>query len=215
MNGSWTCDSESEAMGNAQQINEATPAMAWKSKTPSESWYALQTRPRHEKRAAIQLQTKGITTFLPLVSQVHRWSDRSKVVEVPLFPGYAFVRMIATADNYLRTLRTVGVVSFVGVRGEGLPIPDKQIQDIQTLLAQQSPGKPHPFLRVGQRVRIRGGCLDGIEGILVTLDSSRSLVVSIDVLRRSLAVRIEGYDLEILSSPAPAVQAEGNTSRPS
>lgn len=163
--------------------------------------YALRTYPRHEKKVAAQLVNKGLTTFLPLLSQTHRWSDRRKVVQVPLFPGYAFVRIVATAEACLPVLRTAGVVSFVGISGRGIPIPDKQIEDIQTVLAHNVPCVLYPFLRAGQRVRIRGGCLDGIEGVLVARNSDRSLVMSVEPILQSLAIRIEGYDVEIISPP--------------
>ena len=164
-------------------------------------WYALQTYPRHEKKVATQLQQKEVTTFLPLVSQVHRWSDRRKTIQAPLFPGYVFVRVITAAENRLQVLRTAGIVSFVGNSGNGLPIPDKQIEDIQKVLAHKVPCVLYPYLRVGQRVRIHGGCLEGLEGILVACNSDRSVVVSVQAIHQSLAIRIDGYDVEILSPP--------------
>jgi transcription antitermination factor NusG len=88
-------------------------------------------------------------------------------------------------------------MGFVGIRGVSLPIPDKEIEDIRTLLTQNGTCALYPFLRVGQRVRIRGGCLDGVDGILVAKNSDRSLVVSIDLIQRSVAVRIDGYDVEM------------------
>lgn len=174
------------------------------STTPDEQWYALHTRSRHEKVVAALVQQKGVTTFLPLFSRVHRWSDRRKTVQVPLFPGYTFLRVDATPETCIRILQTPGVVRFVGTGWRGIPIPEKQIQDIQTLLAQNVPCASFPFLRVGQRVRIRGGCLDGIEGRLVTVKGDRTLVISVEPILHSLAIRLEGYDVEILS-PVEAV----------
>ncbi len=159
-------------------------------------WFAIRTRSRHEKVAAQQLETQQIETFLPLVTQVHHWSDRRMQVEMPLFSGYAFVRVAPGASDRLRVLRTHGVVSFVGIHGEGIPIPDSQIEDIRTLLAHKVPFKNHTFLRVGQRVRIRGGALDGVEGILSAHNQDRSLVISVEPIQRSLSIRIEGYDVE-------------------
>jgi transcription antitermination factor NusG len=167
---------------------------------PSEEhWYALYTRSRHEKTVAALLQQKGMTTFLPLFPRVHRWSDRKKTVQVALFPGYTFVRADAAPESCIRILQTPGVVGFVGTGRRGIPIPDKQIEDIQTVLAQNIPCAIFPFLRVGQRVRIRGGCLDGIEGRLNTLKGDRSLVISVEPILRSLAIGLDGYDVEILS----------------
>jgi hypothetical protein len=102
------------------------------------------------------------------------------------------------AEERLAVLQTPGLVGFVGIRGLGLPIPDKEIEDIQTLLAQSITCALYPFIRMGQRIRIRGGCLDGVEGILVAKNSDRSLVVSIELIQRSVAVRIDGYDVETI-----------------
>ena len=178
---------------------------AWQaSVTPSPSvtvtserhWYAVQTRARHEKKVTVQLENEGIDTFLPSVTQTHRWSDRHKKVQVPLFTCYTFLRAVDCRSVRGLVLQTPGVVDLVGVRGQPLPIPDKEIQDLQTLLAHNLTCVLYPFLRVGQRVRIRGGCLEGVEGILVALNGDRRLIVSIELIRRSMAVSIEDYDVE-------------------
>jgi len=164
---------------------------------PEESnWYAIWTRARHEKRVAHELQETRIGTFLPLLQQIHQWSDRRGKVEVPMFSCYAFVRIAQQTEERLKVLRTPGVLGFVGIRGVGVPIPDKEIEDIHTLLANNVTCALYPFLRMGQCVRIRGGCLEGVEGILVGKNSDRSLVVSIELIQRSVAVRIDGYDVE-------------------
>jgi transcription antitermination factor NusG len=165
----------------------------------SEQWYALYIRSRHEKSVVALLQQKGMTAFLPLFPRVHRWSDRKKTVQVPLFPGYAFVRVDAAPESCVRVVQTPGVVAFVGTGRCGVPISDKQIEDIRTVLAQNVQCAIFPFLRVGQRIRIRGGCLDGIEGRLVTLKGDRSLVISVEPILHSIAIRLDGYDVEILS----------------
>jgi transcription antitermination factor NusG len=164
--------------------------------TDEGSWYAVQTRARHEKVVADRLQEQGLTTFLPLVTEIHRWSDRRKKVELPLFSCYVFVKMVPAGEQRLQVYRVNGVFRIVGVHGEGIPIPDEQIEAVRTLVEQQVPWLSHPFLKVGQRVRIRGGALDGVEGVLSARAGERSLVVSVDAIQRSLAVRIEGYDVE-------------------
>ncbi len=160
------------------------------------SWYAVQTRARHEKVVAQRLREQGVTTFLPMYNEVHRWSDRRKVVELPLFSCYVFVRLLPTNEQRLRVLRQDGVFTFVGIRGQGTPIPDAQIDAVQTLISQELPWSNHPFLKIGQRVRIRGGALDGVEGIFQARNGDTTLVISIDAIQRSMAVRIEGYDVE-------------------
>ena len=162
----------------------------------SESWYAVQTRARHERVVVQRFHDKGLTTFLPLVTEVRRWSDRLKSVELPLFSCYAFVKIAATNEDRLKVLRTDSVFDFVGVPRQGTPIPDDQIDAVRTIVGERVNWQSHSFLKIGQRVRIRSGALDGVEGILVGRNGDRTLVVSIDAIQRSLSVRIEGYDLE-------------------
>lgn len=161
-----------------------------------ENWYAVHTRARHERVVAQRLTEQGVTTFLPLVTEVHRWSDRQKSVELPLFGCYVFVRLSPTGEERLRVLRIDGVFKFVGARGSGTPIAESQIDAVRKLIGQQIPWSAHPFLQIGQRVRVRGGALDGVEGILLSRDEDNTLVVSVDAIQRSLAVRIQGYDVE-------------------
>jgi transcription antitermination factor NusG len=157
------------------------------------SWFAIQTRPRHEKKVAIELREKGVTAFLPLFSSLHQWSDRRRLVQTPLFPGYVFVRIGGAADSRIPVLRTSGVLNFVGIRGIGVAIPDSQIEAVQTILDHQIPFTPYPFLSVGRQVRIQGGSLDGLQGILVAKNTDQSLIVSVELIQRSLAIRVAGY----------------------
>ena len=121
-------------------------------------------------------------------------------MEQPLVPGYVFVQIPKADEPRIAVLRTSGVARFVGVQGEGIPIPDKEIEDIQTLLSTETPFGFSPFLRAGQKVRIRGGYLDGVEGILVAKNSDQSIVVSVELLQRSLAIRVAGFELETIES---------------
>jgi transcription antitermination factor NusG len=162
----------------------------------AECWYAVHTRARHERVIAQRLRDQGVNTFLPLVTEVHRWSDRRKSVELPLFGCYVFVKLPATGEDRLRVLRIDGVFKFVGARGVGTPIAETQIDAVRTLIEQQVPWSTHPFLQIGQRVRVRGGALDGVEGILLARNDDNTLIVSIDAIQRSMAVRIQGYDIE-------------------
>ena len=165
------------------------------------SWYAVQTMPRHEKKVSGELEAKQIQSFLPAISEVRQWSDRKRLIESPLFPGYVFVRIAAESRARIAVLRTNGVVGFVGVRGAGTPIPECEIAAIQAVLTQQVPVREHPFLNIGQRVRIRGGALDGIEGILDAVKGDQSLVISVELIQRSLAVTIAGYHVEPVHEP--------------
>ena len=161
-----------------------------------EQWFALQTRARHEKVVAQRLRDTGIATFLPLVRGVHRWSDRRKIVELPLFSCYVFARLLPRNEHRLQVLLLDGVLRFVGSGGQAISIPEDQIDAVRKLVAEELPYCSYPFLKIGQRVRIRGGSLDGVEGILTSRSGDRTLVVSVDAIQRSLAVRIEGYDVE-------------------
>jgi transcription antitermination factor NusG len=161
-----------------------------------ESWYAVQTRARHERVVVQRFLDKGLTTFLPLVTEVRRWSDRQKVLELPLFSCYVFVKIMNTNEDRLRVLRTDSVFDFVGVPRQGSAIPDEQIEAVRTIVKERANWQSHPFLKIGQRVRIRSGALDGVEGVLIERNGRDTLVVSIDLIQRSLAVRIDGYSVE-------------------
>ena len=161
-------------------------------------WFALATMSRHERFAAFEINSLGIETFLPTVTEIHRWSDRKKKVQVPLLPGYLFIRTemrpeIRRAVTFIR-----GVVAFIAMGGQPIPVPDDQIMALHQLVGQNVACTSHPFLKIGQHVCIRGGALDGIRGILVRYEGGDRLVVSVDSLQRSLAIQIEGYKVEAI-----------------
>jgi transcription antitermination factor NusG len=176
----------------AGELNTANPVR----ELEAPAWFAVQTRPRHEKKVSAELQEKGVSAFLPLVPSKRQWSDRSCVVEMPLFPQYVFVRIAQTLQTRVSVLRTNGVTNFVGTRGMGVPIPDEQIERVQTVVARGIPATPHSFLNVGKRIRIRGGALDGLQGILTAVNGNQTLVVSVELIQRSIAIRIAGFSVE-------------------
>ncbi len=151
---------------------------------------------KHEKVVAQEISDLGMTAFLPVVKEVRQWSDRRKTIESPLFSCYVFVKLVPRNDQRLRVLRINGVLRFIGTHGMGIPIPDEQIDAVRMLVEEQIPICSHPFLKIGQRVRIRSGALSGVEGILVSRSGESSLVISLDAIQRSLSVRIQGYELE-------------------
>jgi len=159
-------------------------------------WFAIQTKPRHEKSVAAELETKGITSFVPLYTIRKRWSDRYRSVELPLFANYAFTKIPLRREARVAVLRTQGVVGFIGTRGMGTPIPSEEIESVQRIVQSQVAYAPYPFLSVGQGVRICGGSLDGVQGILLAKNGDESLVVSVQIIQRSLAIRVAGYHLE-------------------
>src|SRR5204863_5138 len=139
---------------------------------------------------------EGMEAFLPVIRETHRWSDRKKTVEVPLFSCYVFVRCAFSSVDRARVYRVDSVLGFVGTRGTGVPIPNEQIENVRSVLSQTAACRSHPFLKVGQRVRVCGGAMDGVEGVFLSENGDQSLVISVDVIQRSLAVRIDGYDVK-------------------
>ena len=160
------------------------------------SWYAIHTRSRHEKRVVSELERKGIKTFLPLYNEVRQWSDRRMTIQTPLFSCYAFVNIDSSISSRVEVLRTSGVLSFVGGNHRCVPVPDAEIESVHMVLANSVGFAHHPFLAVGQRVRIRGGALEGIEGILTRFNGCNRLVISVETIQRSLSITVDGYEVE-------------------
>jgi len=164
---------------------------------PELHWFAVQTRPRHEKKVAQELQTKGVLAYLPLHSALRQWSDRLQNVSLPLFPGYVFVRTRGTVGDRVAVLQTNGISRFVGMRGQGVSIPDQQIQAIKAVNNSGIAVDQYPFLKTGKRVRICSGSLSGVEGVLISKNNEDlSLVISVELIQRSLSVRISGFQVE-------------------
>lgn len=160
-------------------------------------WFAVQTRSRFENKVAVQLSQKQCEVYLPVRIEHHRWSDRLKAVTVPLFPGYVFVHIDSSRGARQAVLQTAGLLGFVSFGGIVIAVPPKQIEDLQLLLQQKWLFSLHPFVREGQRVRIRDGCLRGLEGVLLRHDKGK-LAISIASIQRSLAIEIQGYELELV-----------------
>jgi transcription antitermination factor NusG len=160
-------------------------------------WYAIHTHARHEKRIAERLQEKGLEVLVPTVREVHEWSDRKKVIEMPLFPCYALIRAVISPEVQSSVLHLPGVFRWIGCQGQPSPIPEPEVTAVRTALQSELPVEPYAFLKVGQRVRIRGGSLDGVEGILVAHQGSRKLVVSVQLLQQSMAISLDGYRVEL------------------
>jgi len=157
-------------------------------------WYAVYTCVRHEKAVARQFADRAVDCFVPMYRTVHRWKDRRKVLDLALFPGYVFVR-IALNDR-LKVLQVPSVVSLISFNGRPVPIEDNEIEVLRQGLASQVRMEPHPYLKVGRRVRIKAGPLVGAEGILVRRKDRCRLVMSIDLLMRSVAVEVDEADIE-------------------
>jgi len=163
-------------------------------------WYAAYTSANHEKRVAGQLEGRAIEHFLPLYRSVRRWSDRRVQIDLPLFPGYIFVRL--ALHDRLRVLQIPGVVRLVGFNGMPTALPDEEMEILRSGLSQRLGVRPHPFLTVGRRVRIRSGSFRGLEGILLRRKGNLRVVLSISLIQRSVAVEVDSTDLEGISQVA-------------
>jgi len=162
-------------------------------------WYAVWTRSRQEKMVAGMLGTHGIRHFLPLKSELRRWSDRMQRVRVPLFSGYLFVHINPLKNNWLQVLKIPGVGALVGNQTGPVPVPDHQIEDVSRVLnagveySVQSTGKE------GDRVRVVRGVLAGVEGTWIRTHSESRLLISIEMIRQSLSVNILRSDVEVVA----------------
>jgi len=156
-------------------------------------WYAAYTCANHEKRVASEIQARDVELFLPVYSSVRRWKDRRVTLELPLFPGYVFVRL-ALRDR-LRVLQIPSVVRLVGFNGQPAALPDEEMEILRFGLSQQLRVGPHPFLTVGRQVRITGGPFAGLEGVLKRKKNSLRVVVSLSLIQRAIALDVEVADV--------------------
>jgi transcription antitermination factor NusG len=162
--------------------------------TPTSPWYALYTCPRHEKCVAQQIEQRRIDCFLPLYRSVRRWKDRRKELELALFPGYVFVRL-ALPERF-RVLQLPSAVRLVSFNGQPAALPEGEIEQLRERLSRGGCVEPHPYLRVGRRVRVRGGPMQGLEGIIVRRKDRCRVVFSLDLIMRSVAVEVDESDVE-------------------
>jgi transcription antitermination factor NusG len=157
-------------------------------------WYAAYTCANHEKRVRDQLEQRSVESFLPVYETVRRWKDRRMRLQLPLFPGYVFVRM-AAADR-LRVLQVPSVVRLVGFNGQLSALPDDEIDSLKQGLARGVHAEPHRFLTVGRRVRVKRGPFEGREGILLRRKGKLRLVLSVELIMRSLVIDVDIADVE-------------------
>jgi len=169
------------------------------SRASGPAWYPLQTRYQCEKRVDAALREDGFESFAPMQLETRQWSDRTKLVEAPLFPGYTFVRMEADPKLLVKVLRLPGLVRFVTSGRDLVEVPDREIDTVRALVQSKTSYEPGPFPVVGERVRIHGGCLQGVEGVLTAQKGREAIVVSVGAIQRSLIIPLGGYRIERLS----------------
>ena len=159
-------------------------------------WYAVRTKSRQESVVGAYLRWHGLEEFVPTYQCRRTWSDRVKVVEMPLFPGYLFCRF--DENERVLVLRAPGVVQIVGVAGKPEAVPDEQVEAVKKLAASGLPASPCPYLREGMRVRIRSGAMKGVEGRLTKIKNKFCFVLSVHMLQRSVSVEVDPETVEAL-----------------
>ena len=165
-------------------------------------WYAVRTRSNFEKTIAAELVRKGLDSYLPTLREVHQWSQRKKILDLPLFPGYVFARFVDTPEQRVRVLRTQGAVRILGSSAQIEPVPDFELEAVRRLLESAVPCLRHPFLREGDWVRVKRGPLTDLEGLFVRAKGPGRLLLSISMLSQSVATEIDAHDVEVLRPPA-------------
>ena len=168
----------------------------------SARWYAVWTRSRQEKSAAMILDALSIPHYLPMKSELRQWSDRKQTIWSPLFSGYLFVRIDLGRENQLQVLQTPGIVSLVGNQTGPLPIPDQEIESIRKVLDCGASYTECDLLKTGDRVRVVRGALAGVEGTLIRVHSETRLVLSVEMIQRSIAVSVSRLDVEFAMTDA-------------
>ena len=172
---------------------EATIGVRLPAECLERCWYAAYTSANHERRVAMQLGQRSVEHFLPLYESVRRWKDRRMKLQLPLFPGYVFVRL-ALRDR-LQVLQVPGVARLVGFHGGPAALPDEQIEALQNGLGNSLAVEPHPYLTAGRRVRVLRGPLAGLEGAVVRRKKRVRFVISVELIRRAVAVEVDEADL--------------------
>ncbi len=159
-------------------------------------WYAVYTRSRHEKSVADLLLHKSVDHFLPLYETVRKWKNGNFKVHLPLFPGYLFVHI--PLRERLQVLQVPGVVQLVSSGGVPLALPQAEIETIRDALTKGLQAHPHPYLKVGSRVRVSSGPLEGLHGILLRKKGKLRVVVSVDLIMRSISMDVNESEVEAI-----------------
>jgi transcription antitermination factor NusG len=183
-----TAATRSGATAALQQLNQAMVQL---------QWYALYTRANHEKRVAAELSARTVEHFLPLYTSIRRWKDRRVSLDLPLFPGYVFVRL--ALQDRLNVLQVPSAVRLVGFNGLPCALPDAEMKIMRSGFSGNLRAEPHPFLTVGRRARIARGPLEGMEGRIIRRKNQMRFVISVELIQRSVAVEVDEADLRPVS----------------
>lgn len=170
-------------------------------------WYAVYTCPRHEKTVAERLENKSIEVFLPTSVMESRWKDRTVRIESPLFPGYVFTRIRLGERG--KVLTVPGVVRMLSYHGAPASIDDAELESVRLCVERGVRLEVRPFLEVGERVRVRSGLLEGVEGVIARCKDARSLIVPVSLIHQSVAIEMDAILLEPLG--VLAARSEGKS----
>lgn len=176
------------------------------------AWYAIYTRHQHEKTVARILTAKGFETLLPLYSAARRWKDRTKLISLPLFPCYVFLR--GGLERRLDIMTTPGIHALVSTAGRPVPISCAEIEAIQRVVESGASVEPHPFLKCGEWVRVKCGPFAGIQGILVRKKNLYRLVLSVEMLGKAAAVEIDAFLVERMNDRPLSAVSPGYVTEP-
>jgi transcription antitermination factor NusG len=187
---------------NATLVSQGAGISMSQSSGENPCWYALYTCPRHEKSVASQLAQRSLEFYLPVYRSIRRWNDRSRLLDMPLFPGYVFVHI--PLREKLRVLSVNGAVRFVGVGTSPQALLDEDIEQIRQLLLAGKPMEPYPYMKTGSRVRVTRGPLEGAEGYVLRCKNACRIIVSVHLIQRSIAVELDFGDLgPLAAAPRP------------
>jgi transcription antitermination factor NusG len=186
-------------------MNDMDAAMNFSGPEEESIWWAVYTRHQHEKSVAQVLTSKGFEVFLPLYDSVRRWKDRNKILSLPLFPCYVFVRGGVTRRLQVVTTPGIHTILFHGDRVAS--IPSDEIDSIRKAVNSPSRVEPHPFLRCGETVRVTRGSLEGVRGVLIRKKSLYRLVLSVEMLAQSVAVEVDAADVEPVKQKDPGASS--------
>ncbi len=171
-------------------------------------WYALYTRHQHEKTVARILESQGFEIFLPVQQTAHQWKDRMKPLSLPLFPCYVFLK--GDLQRRVDIVKTPGLHAIVSSGGQPAAIPPVEMETLRRVVESGACAEPHPFLKCGDLVRIKRGPLTGIEGILVRKKNIYRLILSVEMLAKSVAVEVDALLVEPLNGGSPVPSSIGD-----
>lgn len=161
------------------------------------NWYAISVKSRHEFVTKDELERKHVETFVPTVRKLRQWKDRKKLIDFPVFPGYLFVHLLSEHGAFLDVLKTRGVVRILSTNGSGpIPVSPEEIESLKLIVNSETSFDIYPHLQAGRQVRIRRGPLTGAVGTLEAKDEQSMFHVNVELLGRSIGVRIYADDLE-------------------